>query len=179
MSTNDKKFAFAETDLGETPRIVEIESNDVACYWTFEPKNFSPPNDILKIEPHVFFNSGNRDPYKMSVNSKELSNIYCEEGFPEGIHVLGEGVALKRTEERQKEHLYRGFAEAPVVQVRAMSYDDHALEVCHAPVEGNYAHCNIELLFPNEKPDKTLRMDLCDDLRECFCSNTEHIKQKD
>lgn len=155
------------------PDVQEIDNDDTACYWVFDPKNFSGKPAVLNLDVQVFFTSGSKHPYHMSVNSRKLCDTY-----PDRIHEMGHELAKVRTqryesEGKNKVEKYAGFLKSQVEDVEKIQYDDHCLKVEHDPTDDNHAHCNIVLKFPNKKPNPSKRTLMADDLKNCFGDEIE------
>jgi len=149
---------------------VQIQKTDDVCHWVLDPKHFIGGPGCLNLNIDVHFNSHSAHPYHMSVNSREL----CKD-YPKDIHDGGYKFAQIQTERhlkkgKERHEKYVGFKSAKVEGVNSISYENHFLVVEHAPINDNYAHCNIALKFPNElkKPKPGIRNKIVEDLRECF-----------
>lgn len=155
------------------PDVLEIDKDDTACYWVFDPKNFSGKPAVLNLNVQVFFTSGSKHPYHMSVNSRKLCDIY-----PDRVHEMGVSQAERLTERHKANgkntvETYTGFLKSQVEDVEKIQYDDHRLKVEHDPIDENHAHCNIVLKFPNRKPNSSKRNLMADDLKNCFGDEIE------
>ncbi len=134
-------------------KVVAINNDDTISRLLFKPKDFLDGLGPLCLRKSLFFQKPDRQE---SVNCHRLANHY-----PEDFHQQGRAKALRDSERRKEQNkdpvTYEGFAPIGVETVRSINEDNHSFDVLHSPMNDNAAHCDIELLFPGDKPQKAQR----------------------
>ncbi len=152
------------------PDVLQINDNDTACYWVFDPKDFGCIPEYLDIGGNFCFNKNSN--YEVSVNSKNICSNYPQEIHEKGVE-QAENITKRNKINNKPEQKYKGFLTAKIENIRTISYKEHNLDVMHAPITNNNMHCNIVLRFPNKKPSPSIRNQIREDLKGYFGNKIE------
>lgn len=146
-------------------RAVAINDDDEVSRLVFRPKDFLDGIGPLKISKHLYFNE--KHNYKESVNCRRLVTNYPKDLHQQG-HEKAANDSSKKKQEGKDPVTYEGFVSIRVEAARSINEDNHSFDVIHSPIKNNQAHCDIELTFPDTKPQKAQRNLIIQKLAEGF-----------